>query len=188
MTVPTSQLADDPISELRLSYRVELLALLRMLWERLAAQGQLARYSLLLMTTTGFGLCAPLAMPWVVARQLLLLHILAAFVLLPVTVLPFCWRHRERMMRVPSSFQKTAGRCLEWLLLTEIATGLYLFFPGNPGHLLGEFTSWAHLLLAIPFLFYAIAHGGPIHVFLKRRRLEQLREQSAKPALAIKQV
>ncbi len=178
MAAPTQQHADTPISDELRGWPSLWLAPVLGLWHWLALQGKLARHSLFFVSLTGLVLFAPLALPWIVARHALLLHIVAGLVVLPVAVLPFWLRHRERMLGAPRSFQRSAGRALELLLLAEIVSGLYLFFPGNPGHQVGELTSWAHLLLAVPFLAYMLTHGGPVNEFRKRRRLARLLAQS----------
>lgn len=135
------------------------------LWRVLARQKAIAKRSLYFIAVSGFVLWAPLNLPWAVARHVLFWHIAASLMVFPLFVMPFWLHHRARMNALKGTLQWWVGAVIEWLLVLEVVSGIWLAFWGNPGNPPGQASRWIHFVGGFPFALLIL-----FHVLWKPRR------------------
>jgi DNA-binding beta-propeller fold protein YncE len=129
---------------------------LRTLWRRLVKPAEL---SLLVLMLSGLAMFDPLKLAWGIVSWGLILHIVAAIVLVPAILIPFWISHRGRLAVTRRPFMAWSGRALEIGLGVLLLSGLYLWLVGQNGTVTGALMHWLHLGLAVPLVLLVVVHA-----------------------------
>lgn len=123
---------------------------------KLAKPAEFVLYALL---ATGGFLFDPFGVSWSVMRWALLLHIVAAVLLVPTVLVPFWLAHRGVRSWRRRPFHQWSGRALEVMLVLIVGCGVWLTFVGDNGTLAGAVAHWGHLALALPLVVLVLLHA-----------------------------
>lgn len=118
-----------------------------------------AELALFLLLAGGLAMYDPLGLPWPVVRWALVVHIVAALIVVPAVLIPFWQSHRHRLAGSVRSFHVLSGRVLEIALALLLLTGLWLAFVGWNGTQSGTIVHWVHLALGVPVVVLVVAHA-----------------------------
>ncbi|WP_417429625.1 hypothetical protein [Kiloniella sp.] len=128
-------------------------------WKKEAYRSHPAEFVLYFLTISGLLLWDNFDLSWRFQRTTLTTHILVSLVFFPILVLPFWLSHRNVFSASHKIFFKRTGNIIECGLIILTLSGLYLFFYGNRGELIGKISYWSHLLLALPVSILIIRHA-----------------------------